>query len=117
METARFWTRVGHWFKRSAAPTDYDGEAAATAPHEGESSPDLRTPIGDHTPLVEQRWRPMTQFRLSRSRSDPQRLEQEYARVVSLIDVIQKHLGSQAERWEVMARSLDRLAESLAHAP
>jgi gas vesicle protein len=44
-------------------------------------------------------------------------LEEEYARVVNLIDAIQTHLASQAEESQRMARSLERLAESLSHVP
>ncbi len=45
------------------------------------------------------------------------RLEEEYARVVNLVENIQRHLASQAEYTEKMARSLERLTENLGHVP
>jgi hypothetical protein len=46
-----------------------------------------------------------------------ERLEEEYARVVNIVESVQKHLEQQGERAESMAGSLTRLAESLDHMP
>ncbi|UCC30178.1 MAG: hypothetical protein JSU86_18510 [Phycisphaerales bacterium] len=59
----------------------------------------------------------MSRIRFSRSGPNLERLEEEYARIVNLMESIQTHLASQAERSDIMARSLDRLAEGLAQVP
>ena len=56
----------------------------------------------------------LSRSRFSRSGPYLERLEEEYARVVNLMESIQTHLAAQAERSDIMARSLDRLAEGLA---
>jgi septation ring formation regulator EzrA len=60
---------------------------------------------------------PASKFRLSRSGPNLERLEEEYRKVVDLIDAIGGHLASQAQHSDRMARSLDRLAASLANVP
>lgn len=60
---------------------------------------------------------PGPKFRLARTGSAMERLEEEYARVIKIVESVQKHLEHQSERGESMAGSLNRLAESLEHLP
>jgi len=46
-----------------------------------------------------------------------ERLEEEYARVIKIVESVQMHLELHSERGESMAGSLNRLAESLEHMP
>lgn len=117
VQKMRFWTRVGHWLKGSGRPVNYEVEDPATGPLESRASPNPSIQDGVQTPLTEDRSSPVTKLRLSRSGPGLERLEEEYARVVKLIDAVQEHLASQADRSEMMARSLERLAESLAFVP
>jgi len=56
-------------------------------------------------------------FRLTRNASTIERIGEDHARVVRLIESVQVHLEQQGERGDLMARSLSRLAESLQHIP
>ncbi len=113
MESTKFWSRVGHWFRRS-------GRLAR-------SESDLGTQFGLHNEATNAGDPIMTTTSpttgtfglLRRSKSNPQleRLEAEYAKVVNLIDAIQNHLASQAEQSRNIARSLERLAEGVSTMP
>ncbi len=59
----------------------------------------------------------MSRLRLTRPGPNWERLEEEYGRVVNLMDAIQKHLASQDERSDMMVSSLDRLAENFKEMP
>lgn len=112
----KFWIRVGHWFKpTSANQPDVDPiieseltstlgmESASTETIVAESPSDI---VGT-----------VSRSRLGRSLSAAERIEQEYNRVVGLVESIQDHLGQNSERSELMVRSLDRLADSLENLP
>lgn len=117
MEKQTFWSRVGHWFKRSPRPVGYGPEnapAGALEPTSGVDG-DIRS-APDAASATEARGS-LSRFRFSRSGPNLERLDEEYARVVNLMESIQTHLAAQAERSDIMARSLDRLAEGLAQVP
>jgi len=56
-------------------------------------------------------------FRLARTSSTIERLEEEYARVIKIVESVEKHLELQSERGESLAGSMNRLAENLEHLP
>lgn len=129
METTGFWTRVGHWFRRSdqsvpARRSSGDaGEESSTAT--GGSGPGSEL-LSDNRDDMRLRTlgrgtgdgsKSLSRLRMSRSGLTMERLAEEYGRVVNLVDAIQKHLSSQAQQSERIARSLDRLAEGLSHFP
>lgn len=113
MESTKFWSRVGHWFRRSGhlAPGDSDlGTQFGLSNEAGNAGVPVMTstlPTSGSFGL------------LRRSKPNPQleRLEAEYAKVVNLIDAIQHHLASQAEQSRNIARSLERLAEGVSTLP
>lgn len=115
METQKFWSRVGHWFAKSDRDAAFMGEAAP-APSETSSTPAPDQPPGAD-PSTDDAVVPSSKGRRLRPVSGIQRIEEDHARVVGLVDAIETHLTAQTEQSEKMAASLDRLAESLAHTP
>jgi len=117
VETVKFWSRVGHWFRRAGRATG-DTAEPTTARRLGLTSElESLTPSGG---LASSDGQPAASFlrrRSSRSRPDLEWLEEQNARVVKLIGAVQTHLASQAEESRRVARSLERLAESLSQMP
>jgi archaellum component FlaC len=113
VETTSFWSRVGHWFRRSPAAEFGDRPDRDPVTMDAVSSTGLSTDLqggpgsgGDGNRL-----------RATRGNASLLRLEEEYARVVNLVENIQRHLATQSEHSEKMARALERLADNLAHVP
>ena len=118
VERTTLWSRVGHWLRTTARPGGHDhlpppllrGERGGSdgdpiaAPTVPEIIPSEPSGSG-------------SKFRLARTSSNLERLEVEYTKVVRLVESVQNHLETQGERSESMARSLNRLAESLDHLP
>ena len=117
MEKPTFWSRVGHWFKRSPRPVGYGFQEAPAGALERTSNVngDIRNAPNASTSTEGKGT--ISKFRFSRSGTNLERLDEEYARVVNLMEAIQTHLEMQAKRSDIMARSLDRLAEGLAQVP
>jgi septal ring factor EnvC (AmiA/AmiB activator) len=103
MERTGIWTRMGQWF-RTPRPNGVHSV-------DDDGNPDA-APAGGETVRVS----PLARLRGNRG-ANVARLEQEYARVVRLIESVQHHLEQHSDRAERMSTSLDRLAESLAHLP
>ncbi len=114
MEQATFWSRVGHWLKASR-PGDSD-RISQVAPSSLIDVPNTQTTI-ESSPAPVEAGGSGTKLRLTRTGSAIERLEEEYTRVVNIVESVQKHLEQQGERAESMAGSLTRLAESLEHLP
>jgi archaellum component FlaC len=119
MDRARLWTRVGRWFRNSGRYGGYihenaflDDDAAASQRADGSG----KQP-GAGLVSAADAGGSASRFRSSRGPSSVERLEEEYARIIRLVESIQTHLDRQGERAESIARSLDRLAESLGHLP
>lgn len=113
MEKATFWSRVGHWFRpggRGLSPDELHGGGGLG---EGDG-PTLSTGVADVLPPTGSTG---SRFRLARSTSAVERLEEEYGRIVRLVESVQIHLERQGERAEVMARSLSSVADSLTSLP
>lgn len=110
MEKATFWTRVGHWFKpteRSNGLDEIGGDGGLTDGRRASLAGEVITgdaPSG-------------SRFRLARTSSTVERLEEEYTRIVRLVESVQTHLEQQGERTDVMARSLSSVAQSLEALP
>lgn len=107
MEKARIWNRVGKWFRmsgRTGAQAESMVESAVACDETGVAAGGDLLASGPR-------------FRLARAPSTVERLEEEYARIVRLVESVQSHLESQGERTESIARSLSRLAESLESVP
>ena len=114
MERATLWSRVGHWLRTSARSGGHDPYApiGPNAPGDDGGVPPMGTGVIPPEASV-----PTPKFRLARATSNVERLEEEYAKVVKLVESVQTHLEQQGERSESIARSLSRLAESLGHLP
>lgn len=110
MQQLGFWSRVGGWFHRSsranggvshAPPVE---SAAASAPDHAVLNPeDATVPAGPH--------------RVTRREHGLSRAQDGYNRIISLVESVQEHLRHQDERTEVVARSLESLANSLSRTP
>lgn len=110
MEKTGFWTRVGQWFKSvNAMGGDADLGGSPLDPDSGLDSNDGQHE-GVRAPVT------VPARRMHRA-SGLERLEEEYARIVNLMDRVQKHMEEQGERSQRMADSLDRLNETLASLP
>ena len=107
-----FWSRVGGLFRapgRLSVP-EQDGRENEGPPAGVITSPDV-PPVEDGLPAASRR---------GLARREPggrERLEEGFAKVVELVTSLQEHFKLQDERGERMARSLDRVAESLAAVP
>jgi len=114
VERATLWSRVGRWLRTSARPGRHDPYAPI-----GPNAPGDDGGVKPMGPGVLSSEAPVTtpKFRLARTTSNVERLEEEYAKVVKLVESVQNHLELQGERSESMTRSLSRLAESLDHLP
>ena len=115
MERATLWARVGQWLRPSPRPGDPDRFPPTDPPlgpigGGGMASTDTGIIPSDGSS-------PGPKFRLARTASAVERLEEEYARVIKIVESVQRHLEIQSERGESTAGSLDRLAESLEHLP
>lgn len=138
METRTLWSRVGRLFKktgRAGLPADAAGfrtdSDAHSASVDGPGDPlEHAVPGGspdstDMTPVTNPESSKTTGlFRWSRSNRqsrasapDLERLEAQYAHVGNLMDAIERHMESQADRSERIACSLDSLAQSLTGIP
>jgi hypothetical protein len=105
MERIGFWSRMGQWFK-SVSGTNHGADAVAEDAHNGGV---LQAPgIVPASPLA--KWR-------GHRGANLERLEQEYVRVVSLVESVQSHLEQHGLRAERMAAALDRVADSLSQFP
>jgi hypothetical protein len=96
---------MGHWFR----PAGRRGDGAESGVVLGEDRGGLV--MSEPPPGA------ASKFRLARSGSTMERIGEDHARVVQLVESVQVHLEQQGERAELMARSLARLAESLQHLP
>ena len=117
MQTQKFWSRLGQWFRKTddpTAPVGIDGPTALPG-HSGSDSPTDEPTVVASTSTEPPRT--LTRFRRSRANHDIERLEAQYARVEHLMDLIEGHMESQSNRSERIACSLDRLAETLAGVP
>ncbi len=114
MERATLWSRVGHWLRTSRRPGGHDPYApiGPNAPGDDGGVPPMGPGVIPSETSV-----PTPKFRLARMGTTAERLEAEYSRVVKLVESVQTHLELQGERSESITRSLNRLAESLAHLP
>lgn len=116
METARFWNRVGHWF-RGANQHDLEmdpGEVADDEPVAPSADDQAMAPppVIDDDEIVA-----ASTTRALRQRPTLERLEEEYRRVVNLMDSMHDHLASQAELSGRMERSLVRIADAVSRPP
>jgi len=111
----KFWKRVGGWFK-STKTDNYDESYIS---HSTMGTYDAEPVDASDTmiPSTTETASPSMKSRLSRSSAGMERLEQEYNRVVGLVESIQEHLGQSAERTQAMTNSIDRLAAKLEHLP
>ncbi len=115
MEKETLWARVGQWLRPSTRPGDPDRFPQIAPPlgpigSGGIASTDTGIIPSDGSSVG-------PKFRLARTGSTIDRLEEEYARVIKIVESVEKHLELQSERGDSMAGSLNRLAESLEHMP
>lgn len=117
VEKPRFWSRVGHWFR---APSRADGVGLETetdvalgvaAPRSGDGDP------SDHSLLSPDGSGLMSRLRWPARETSLARLQEDYNKVLGLVESIQRHLEVQEQRSASIAQSLERLAASLAHLP
>jgi len=115
VERATLWARVGHWLRPSARPGDSDRFAPVDPPMGPSGVGGIAA--SDTGIIPADASSPGPKFRLARTASAIDRLEEEYARVIKIVESVQKHLELQGERGDSMAGSLNRLAASLEHMP
>lgn len=115
VERATLWSRVGHWLRPSARSSGPDRFPSIDAPIDplGDGS----TASSDPGIITADLSSTGPKYRLARTTSAIDRLEEEYARVIKIVESVQKHLELQSERGDSMAGSLNRLAESLEQMP
>lgn len=106
MERTGFWTRMGQWFKSISA-----GEGLSDQRHELQAPGNGAHGSSHDDPNGSAISRPRN------PRANLERLEQEYSRVVKLIESVQKHLEEHSDRSERIATALDKLAGNLSHVP
>lgn len=113
MESQKFWSRVGQWFRKpeSATPSTSFDALAGTAP-------DVPTGPAPMMPVtLTETSRASGLFRRSRSNLEIERLEARYVRVEGLMDAIERHMESQSDRSERIAGALDTLVTNLSGVP
>ncbi len=115
MEKAKFWSRVGGWLKRPDPPIEDAGEGGTVQPFGFATPTTTALPGSVQAEVSDETSKPLSRFGFARPGSNLLRLEEEYGRLVKLVDAIETHLGAQAKQSEKMARSLDRLAENMSH--
>ncbi len=120
MEKTNIWSRMGKWFRRSGRASAFDGgEAAHVSPVIAEEAVGASSPsttegasagsgVGEGSSLG--------RLKLSRTAA-LERLEEEYQRVVELMDKIRAHMSAQEERTEAIVRAVAVLNERLAELP
>jgi len=109
VEKQKLWSRMGQWF-RSSSPGPVRTEQVAASP--GTSSAERIS-----SAVVPRSDRPERGSRSSETLHGLERLEQQQVRVAGLVESIQDHLTAQSQRTDSIARSLEKLADSLAHLP
>ena len=131
MEMKKLWSRVGRWFKRPGAaglpaesvdrPTSLDTvrmPSDGTGTHQEAAHPSPSPDSFNSGPVaIPKGSRSIGLFRRSKINPELERLEAQYARVGNLMDAIEGHMESQADRSERIACSLDSLAQSLTGVP
>lgn len=116
VDEPRFWMRFGRWFRRPDRSLEHGHDVSVLdAPGLPPAADPGRTSA--ESPVVGAVTGNLSKLRASRSGSQLERLEREYARVVNLIEAVQKHMASQGERSDAMVCSLEKLVEGLAHVP
>jgi len=113
MEKATFWSRVGTWLRPGGRAFSVDEVGGDGLLGEGPGS-GLASDPGRALPAAASGG---SRFRLARNASAVERLEEEYTRIVRLVESVQSHLERQGERADVMARSLSSVADSLTSLP
>src|SRR3990172_9250559 len=99
MERTGFWMRMGQWFRNVSGNADGPDASDASAPLPDGPSAVTEARSGEPGLL-----RPLARLRNHRG-ANLERLEQEYSRVVHLIEAVQQHLEHQSERSERMTAS------------
>lgn len=122
MEKVTIWSRMGHWIKRAPRPAQFDsGEAAFLSPGpdpavvRSELSPRVSS-SDEAAPPSNEESSGLSRFRLSRG-PNLERLEEEYKRIVKVMDNIQAHLAHQDDRSEAMVAALDKIVLGVADLP
>jgi len=105
MERTGFWTRMGGWFRPSRRNGGEGGTDLMSGDQLSESASGSTSIEGSGS-----------RVRLLRN-PHLERLEEEYGRVVQLMDSVRSHLEQQGERADLMARSLDRVADAMGGMP
>ncbi len=113
----KFWSRVGHWISGSGRSEEREAMDQQAGPLAPRSSGHVEVESGSAAPLAEQASAAVSRLKFTRSSPNPDRLEEEHARVATLIDAMQRHLSSQAESSEALARWQDELVQSLSQVP
>lgn len=111
----KFWKRFGGWFKPTKADAYDESIVSDSSVSTSENFDD--DPSHQLIPSSTDPSAAATRSRLSRSSTGQERIEQEYNRVVGLVESIQEHMGHNAERFEMMCQSIDRLTDNLKHLP
>ena len=115
MEKETLWARVGQWLRPSTRPHDPERFPSIGPPLDPIGGQDISSTDAGIIPSDGSSVGP--KFRMARTGSAIERLEEEYARVIKIVESVEKHLELQSERGNSMAGSLDRLAEGLERLP
>lgn len=104
MEREKLWSRMGKWIKNSGRGGSLS-EASA-----GFAGDVARQDLSQGRP-------PSSGTRVTPVPSPIERLEQQQSKVTALVESMQEHLTAQAQRTDSIARSLEKLADSLSRLP
>lgn len=115
VEKATLWARVGHWLRPSVRPGEPDRFPPTDPPLGPIGGGSMASTDTGIIPSDGSSVGP--KFRLARTGSAIDRLEEEYARVIKIVESVEKHLELQSERGESMTGAMNRLAENLEHMP
>jgi len=113
VDRLNIWSRLGHWFRRANHKNRAGDVSVAESPSPGEAEVVQASTVA----LTDGESMGSGRFRLTRTSGTLERLEEEYKRIVKLIDAIQEHLSSQAQRSGAMIESLDRIAGGVSGSP
>ncbi|HEY3245148.1 MAG TPA: hypothetical protein VGM03_17535 [Phycisphaerae bacterium] len=127
MESGKFWSRVGSWFRSAGHLPEKNGEWAhldsdgALSPFQVVDSPSVGTVPDREVPHGNGHAKPASPLqhwsRRKRNEAAIQRLQEGYIQVAGLIDSLQKHMATQDARSAEISHSLSQLATSLGQLP
>lgn len=114
MDDVKFWSRVGRWFRNTDRASDGDQPGVWEGPND--DSPANDEPSSARALLAQTDTISDIKIHPGTPPTGMDKLAEEYARVVKLMDGIEQHMAAQDERSDHLVRALDRVVETLTDA-